>query len=154
MRVLGIDPGDMINRVEFVVHGSPAPQGSKRHVGGGRMIESSKAVRPWREAVKWAATEARGLTGQATFDGPLIVSMVFTMRKPTGAPKRRRTWPDRTPDLSKLIRATEDALTDAGLIADDARIVEYARAAKVYPGEDGESLDTPGVRIVIERVQP
>ena len=29
----------------------PAPQGSKRHVGGGRLIEASKRVKPWRQAV-------------------------------------------------------------------------------------------------------
>ena len=45
-------------KITFEVYGQPAPQGSKRHVGGGRMIESSKAVAPWREAVKWAAIEA------------------------------------------------------------------------------------------------
>jgi Holliday junction resolvase RusA-like endonuclease len=37
------------------VHGNPAPQGSKRHVGGGVMVEMSKAVKPWREAIKHAA---------------------------------------------------------------------------------------------------
>jgi len=34
--------------VEFFVAGAAAPQGSKRHVGGGRVIESSKAFAPWR----------------------------------------------------------------------------------------------------------
>jgi crossover junction endodeoxyribonuclease RusA len=34
------------------INGIPAPQGSKRHVGNGVMIESSKAVGPWREAVR------------------------------------------------------------------------------------------------------
>ena len=75
--------------------------------------------------------------------------MVFTLPKPSSAPKRRRTWPMRKPDLSKLARSTEDALVDAGLLADDARIVEYQRLAKVYPGEDVEALDAPGVLIVI-----
>src|ERR1700676_3259288 len=39
------------DRMKITVRGIPAPQGSKRHVGGGRMIEMSKAVGPWREAV-------------------------------------------------------------------------------------------------------
>jgi hypothetical protein len=38
--------------IRFRVNGHPAPQGSKRHVGGGRMVESSRAVGPWREAVR------------------------------------------------------------------------------------------------------
>jgi Holliday junction resolvase RusA-like endonuclease len=78
------------------------------------------------------------------------VSMVFTLPKPTSAPKTRKTWPDRMPDLSKLIRSTEDSITDAGLWEDDARIVEFARMAKVFPGEDADALSTPGVRIRIE----
>ena len=42
--------------ITFHVSGTPAPQGSKRHVGGGRMIESSKKVEPWREAVARVAS--------------------------------------------------------------------------------------------------
>jgi crossover junction endodeoxyribonuclease RusA len=45
---------------------------------------------------------------------------------PASRPKRTRSagqaWHTTRPDLSKLIRSTEDALTDAGLIHDDARI--------------------------------
>ena len=36
--------------IEIKVIGLPAPQGSKRHVGHGVMIESSNNVKPWREA--------------------------------------------------------------------------------------------------------
>ena len=41
----------------ITVHGTPAPQGSKRHVGNGVMVESSKKVKPWRQDVKHAALE-------------------------------------------------------------------------------------------------
>lgn len=141
--------------IAIVVYGKPAPQGSKRFLGmskAGRAIlaESSKHVRPWRELVWAAAIEARG--GAAPLEGPLLVRMVFTVRKPKSAPKNRRTWPDRMPDLSKLARSTEDALTDAGAIEDDARIVEYSRLVKVFPGEDPEALEAPGVRITIWRI--
>ncbi len=46
---------------DLTVHvtGSPAAQGSKRHVGGGRLIEQSKAVAPWRKAVRAAAVPVR-----------------------------------------------------------------------------------------------
>jgi Holliday junction resolvase RusA-like endonuclease len=137
----------------ITVHGSPAPQASKRFVGttkGGRglMVESSAKVKPWRQDVVAAAMIARG--DATPLDGPLIVRMVFTLQKPLSAPKRRRTWADRKPDLSKLARSTEDALTTAGCIADDARIVEYERLAKVYPGEDPEALSSAGVLIVIK----
>lgn len=138
-----------MSTVRIVVYGSPAPQGSKKFVGmkGGRgkLVESSNRVKPWRQDVKAAALAVRD--GAAPLDGPLVMRMVFTLPKPSSAPKRRRTYPMRKPDLSKLVRSTEDALTDAGLIADDARIVEYERLAKVYPGEDPEALEAPGVRI-------
>lgn len=137
--------------IEFSVYGLPAPQGSKRHVGGGRMIESSKKVKPWREDVRHAAERViAARPGWIPLDAPLRVRMVFTMPKPASAPKTRRTYPSRTPDLSKLLRSTEDALTSAGFWKDDARVVEYSRTAKVFPGEDPESLSAPGVRIFVE----
>lgn len=147
---------------KFIVYGSVGAQGSKKFVGmakgkdgreHARLVEVSKKVKPWRKAVKHAAEITRA--GAEPLDGPLIVRMVFTMHKPMSAPKRRRTWPQVTPDLSKLCRSTEDALTDAGLWADDARVVEYERLAKVYPGEDPEALDAPGalihVRMLVDK---
>lgn len=153
LRAPGLGPRPPL---EIVVYGKPAPQGSKSFKGmtkAGRaiLVESSKHAAPWRELVHAAAVTARH--GAAPLDGPLVVRMVFTVPKPASAPKRRRTRPDRMPDLSKLARATEDALTSAGAIADDARIVEYSRLAKVYPNEDPEALEAPGVRITIEEVR-
>lgn len=142
--------------VRIIVYGTPGPQGSKsfkgisRRTGRAIMIESSRKVAPWREAVVWAAREAKA--GAAPMDGPLSVSMVFTLRKPASAPKRRKTWPDKKPDLSKLVRSTEDALTDAGVIADDARIICYHTLRKVFPGEDPQALDVPGVVIEVEQL--
>lgn len=143
--------------ITFDVIGTPAPQGSKKFVGlsktgRGLMVESSKKVKPWRMDVKDAAERARAGIA-ATLDGPLIVSMIFTLMKPASAPKRRKTWADRKPDLSKLVRSTEDAISDAGLWADDARVVEYARLAKVFPGEDPDALSVPGVRVWIWRAE-
>lgn len=140
--------------IRFDVIGLPAPQGSKRgfaikrggkYTGKVAMQESSKKVKPWREAVVWAAREARN--GAPAIDGPVIVRMVFTMPKPK---KPKAAWPDRTPDLSKLARSSEDAITDSGIWVDDARVVEYERLAKVYVGDDDpEALDVPGARIEI-----
>jgi Holliday junction resolvase RusA-like endonuclease len=134
--------------------GSPAPQGSKKFVGmaGGRgvMVESSKKVRPWRQDVKAAAE--RVMAGRAPLDGPLVAVMTFTLPKPTSAPKRMRTWPCRKPDASKLARSTEDALTDAGVWTDDARIVSLV-VHKVFPGEGRNALHSPGAVIEIYDVR-
>ena len=123
------------------------------------MIESSKAVKPWREAVKWAALEActRGRPceewqpnhGNGCVSGAVQVEMTFTMRRPKSARKGSR--PSTRPDLSKLVRSTEDALTDAGTWEDDARIVECL-ARKVYPGDHPDALDVPGVVIRVRGV--
>ena len=134
------------------------------------MVESSKKVKPWREDVRAAVLAAiaraevmtdvadgkphRGLRAGIRFfpmplDQPLRVRMIFTLPKPSSAPKRKRTWPMRTPDLSKLIRSTEDAITTAGFWADDARVVECT-AAKRYPGEGEDALDSPGCVIYVE----
>lgn len=136
-------------RIELL--GSPAPQGSKKFVGTtaagrGIMVESSTKVRPWRQDVKAAAE--RVMAGRAPLDGPLVCVMTFTVPKPTSAPKRTRTWPCRKPDASKLARSTEDALTDAGVWTDDARVVSLV-SHKVYPNEGRNALHSPGAVIEV-----
>ena len=108
------------------------------------MIESSKKVKPWRQDVKHAALAAAAtVPGWAVLDGPLAAAVVFTFARPKGhyrtgrnAHLLRDTAPARPtvyPDLSKILRSTEDALT--GVIwADDARMVECRRLAKHYAG--------------------
>ena len=143
--------------IRLTVRGTPAPQGSKSFKGmsnAGRAIltESSKKVRPWRQDVKAAAEAWRDRAGRAPIDGPIVVRMTFTLPKPKSAPKTRRTYPMRTPDLSKLARSTEDALTDAGIWSDDARVIGYSKLWKTYPNEDVDALDTPGVVIEVREV--
>lgn len=161
---------DPLAEIVIVVHGQPAPQGSKRHLGNGVMIEMSKKVKPWRQDVKTAALDAMtaGQIGaipvhRPPLDGPLAASIVFTMREqPAGRPAwwpkghrwsaKYRTRPASTPDLSKLLRSTEDALT--GVVwKDDARVVEYVRLAKYYVGDPaGDVLDRPGAVIRVWRL--
>lgn len=131
------------------VYGTPAPQGSKRHLGKGVMVESSKAVKPWREAVKHAALDLDTRVGPLA--GPLSLELVFTVPKPKSAPKRRTTWPAKKPDLDKLARSTLDGLGEAGVWDDDAQVVELA-AAKVYPDEGVDALPIPGAVIRVWRV--
>lgn len=127
--------------LQFTVHGIPAPQGSKRHIGRGVMIESSAKVKPWREAVKWAALEAMP-PGFVKLDGPLVLSVVFYLPRPKSEKKAVACC--KMPDLSKLIRSTEDALTDAGVWADDARVASII-AEKRYEATD----NPPGAMISV-----
>jgi crossover junction endodeoxyribonuclease RusA len=112
--------------ITFTVAGMPpAPQGSKRHVGNGRMIESSKNVKPWRYLVQQAAISLK----QPTITGPVSLSCIFLFPRPKSHYTTKGTlkpsaptYHSVKPDGSKCLRSTEDALVDAGLLQDDARI--------------------------------
>ncbi len=120
---------------QITVHGRPASQGSKRHVGNGVMIESSPRTRPWREAVKQAALVA--WAGKPRLEGAVELRVVFFFDLPKSAPKRKRIQPitRSTGDLSKLVRAIEDSLVDAHVMRDDAQIVR-SDCCKVYAARD------------------
>lgn len=143
--------------LRLVVYGTPGPQGSKSFKGMSKaghaiMVESSSKVKTWRDDVKAVALEIRRTDSAEPLTGPLSVRMTFTLRKPLSAPKRTRTWPAKYPDLSKLVRATEDALTAAGIWRDDAQVVELV-TAKRYPGEGVGALDAPGAVIEIVAIE-
>lgn len=142
-----------MSALTFDVHDLPAPQGSKRHVGRGILVESSRKVKPWREAVKHAALDA---FGRGAFTGPLAVDITFSMPRPRSHYRTGRyahilrdgapIAPARLPDLDKLQRSTFDALTAAGVWGDDAQVVEV-RALKLYAGT---ALPFVGARITVD----
>lgn len=140
--------------LDVFVAGRPAPQGSKhaRPIFKGRgpgkvftgkvaQVESSKSgVDEWRADVRAACLEV--WAGRAPLDGPLELEVEFVRKRPVGAPKRRTPPASTAPDLSKLVRSTEDAITSAGVWVDDARVVRTVSSKRV--AEIGE---TPGARI-------
>lgn len=136
----------------FVVVGVPGPQGSKTVVptkNGGHVVkESSAKVKPWRLRVATAALDAVSqVPGFVRMDGPLVADMIFTYPRPASTPKSKRRLPVSSPDLSKVLRATEDALdVDANVIANDARIVTYRTLSKVLEGDPwaSDALPHPG----------
>jgi Holliday junction resolvase RusA-like endonuclease len=117
--------------IELIVHGEPAPQGSKRSVGRGILIESSKKVQPWREAIVSEALR-KGLNDLA-LDGPLQIAVSFYFKRPAshygkrdGIAYVKDSAPEYkfgTPDGDKLLRSTFDGLVQAGVVVDDARFV-------------------------------
>jgi Holliday junction resolvase RusA-like endonuclease len=114
----------------FVVHGIPAPQGSKKaFVAAGRaMMKESNADAHalWRNQVSLAATEAH--RGRPPLTGPLRLFVEFRFPMPKSRPKYvrdlRSVWKTTAPDTDKLIRSVGDALTAAGVIVDDALFAE------------------------------
>lgn len=129
-----------LEELDFYVTGTPAPQGSKRYIGNGRMIEMSKRLPAWRKALVVKATEI--LAGRDGFDRdtPLYCGLTFNM--PRGRTVTRR-YPTVTPDIDKLERAVFDAMTTAKVWGDDAQVVSGPRTKRYAD-------DVPaGVRIVI-----
>lgn len=144
----------------FTVYGTPAAQGSKRHVGNGVMIESSKKVAPWRADVKAAAEAAIFAADQwEPLRGPAHLNICFTFTRPlshyrTGrhAHELRADAPchvSTQPDLDKCLRSTLDALTAAGVVHDD-RVITSIWASKRYIRGD----ERPGAHALIRGLEP
>ena len=140
--------------IGFDVLGEPAPGGSFRAIpiaGVARLIVGSsdvgkKKLERWRAVVTEAAGAAKFREGVETYDGVLSVGLTFYLPRPKSYP-RWRTWSSTKPDLDKLCRSTLDAMTDAGLIADDARVARLS-AEKLFA--EGHRDHPPGVTITIE----
>lgn len=133
----------------ITVHGRPKPKGSMRHVGKGRMVEQVAGSGDWRTDMKLAAMNAVALAPDPRrypLDCPVRVEATFTFPRPASAPKGRVTWPitRSSGDPDKLARNACDSLVDAGVLADDARIIDLL-VFKRYPGQGPDALDIPGV---------
>ena len=143
--------------IEFFVPGIPAPGGSKRgfnHSKTGRVIvlEDCKRSGPWRDRVAFYAREA--YSGEL-LDGPLEVRITFALVRPKGHFRTGKNshivrdsaprYPTTKPDVLKLARSTEDALTGV-LWVDDARTVDMT-IRKIYDAR-------PGAWIAVETKDP
>lgn len=120
----------------FSVYGTePGPQGSKRHVGNGRLIEASKKVAPWRAAVADAIEKAWVEGGEfVVYDRAVEVEITFFLARPKSVSITKRPLPTSPPDLDKLVRSTLDGLVQGGALKDDSLVVRlYAR--KLYADE-------------------
>ncbi len=128
--------------ISFRVHGLPIPQGSTRvWMVKGRPIttSSAKGLSGWRRLV---ADVAQNYAPAEPWVGPVGIELHFGLPKPKSAPKRKRVWPDKRPDLDKLTRAVLDALTYV-VFADDSQVIEI-RASKDY--------GAPGVVVEVRRI--
>lgn len=136
--------------INFRVNGIPAPQGSKRWLPNGRLIEDNPATKPWRATVADAALAARIAQGINTvLDCPCSLSIVFAFPRPKSHYGKRGLlpsapqWKGTKPDIDKTSRAILDAITHV-LIRDDAQIVSLS-AAKRFTTDD----EIPGAFITL-----
>ena len=139
-----------MDKIFIPVRGVPAPQGSKRHIGHGIMIENSKKVKPWRQDVRAAAIDH--------YEGDIIaraveVEIIFLFARPkshygTGknANKLKQKAPEcvtssATGDIDKLCRSTLDGLSAkaGGTVIKDDSLVVSLKAVKKY-AKEGELL--------------
>jgi Holliday junction resolvase RusA-like endonuclease len=132
-----------VSVITFTVLGVAAPQGSFRafvskSTGRAFMQQSCKRTMPWRQEVAACAEKALKDDHCDGWPTSMSVSMHvdFYLPRPAshlgkkGLRPSAPEFPSKKPDLSKLVRAAEDALT--GIIYDDdARIVRL-QAAKYY----------------------
>lgn len=127
-----------IDSISFTAYVTPEPQGSMRaFMPKGAKFPSvtsdNKDLKSYRQEVSKSALCKRQESGffdvMFTRHAPVSVVFNFYFSKPDSVSKKRTQHVVR-PDLSKLIRATEDALT--GIIyTDDAQIVSI-KAEKFY----------------------
>jgi crossover junction endodeoxyribonuclease RusA len=141
----------MADLIHFNIEGiKPAPQGSKRHVGRGIMVEQSTNLKPWREAVRQEALK----TGAPIALGPVFLDLAFRFARPkshfnakgllkTSAPKHVIT----KPDIDKIERSTLDALTGV-LFKDDSQVCRVVKI-KSYCMEG----ELEGCEIIVQNVE-
>lgn len=130
-------------RLAIQVYGKAVPQGSKTaYVRGGHAVvvdQAKERLKPWRDRV--ADVARRNFEGPR-ISGPVKVSFIvvkerskshFTSRgflSAAGAAVRQKIAPGSAPDLGKLERGLEDALT--GIIYDDDSLIVWRDSRKVW----------------------
>lgn len=148
-----------MNEIRFFVAGKPQPAGSKRafpfkrkdgKLGVAVSDDNPRAV-DWKAVIAHQALHHAGW--QELLTGPIELRLIFHVARPAGhfgsgknsgivkasAPPR----PTTKPDVLKLARGVEDALTNV-LWRDDAQIVDE-HLHKVYSA-------TPGVEIIVKEL--
>ena len=133
------DPEQVIRpKLSFIVYSHAAPQGSKRHLGNGILVEASKRVKPFRTDVRGVATEAT----PPDWDLELVylLQVDFHFKRPKSHLTSKGVLTKSAPlfptgrqigDTDKLIRSVCDALT--GIVwHDDSQVVDIAAKKRFY----------------------
>lgn len=139
--------------ITITVAGTPAPQGNHRVNKSGAIYETSKAVGPWREAVRAETQRACDVP----LAGPVEVTIIFRLKRPKGHYRTGKNahllrdgappYPDGNPDWDKLSRAVCDGLTAGGAFWDDAQIV-HTEVWKTWA-----DTGLPGATITVSEVK-
>ena len=137
------------------VLGVPSPKGSKTRMPNGAMLdgkspEARARLETWHASVANCARNAWG--GEAPLDCPIHIAITFRLPMPKSRPKATRAagvgWHTTKPDIDKLLRSTLDALTDAGVIRDDARVCHLSAQAIEVIGWTGAHITVTDLDLV------
>lgn len=140
--------------INIFVPGNPAPQGSKEYKGhrGGKpvLVDQCKRLPDWKADVKKIAQQA--MIEQQMLEKQIVhLSLYFYMPRPRSHyrsdGKLKLNAPVRcinAPDLTKLVRAVEDAMT--GTVYDDDSRVVMQDNEKYYE----KPVIGPGVHIIVD----
>lgn len=134
-----------MTELKFVVYGIARPQGSKRHIGRGLMVEASPHVKQWRQNVASVALDHKPTEWNPYLAFSVTVDFVYARPKSHyGTGRNVNVLKPSAPahptsrsqgDLDKTCRALLDACTDI-LWADDSQVVElYASKRYARTGE-------------------
>ena len=119
-----------------------APQGSKKHVGNGIMVETSKRLKSWRKQVNFETK----LVVSDIIEEPVEVDVVFWFKRPKLHYLPNNMLRQSAPvyitnknkgELDKHCRALLDSLTKSAF-ADDSQVVSL-HAVKKYCETDSET---------------
>jgi Holliday junction resolvase RusA-like endonuclease len=110
------------------------------------MFEMSKALGPWRDAIRTETQAAVTAARWPGCTGPVFVDVVFYLRRPAahyGTGRNAGVLKASAPlypvtrrqgDGDKLVRAVFDGLTTGGAIADDCLVVDHAAHKRFADG--------------------
>lgn len=141
-------------KIEFFVPGKPATQGSKRHVGNGIMVDSCKHLKPWRLIVAQMAMIAMKDADVRILppDACVMLECEFYMQRPKYHYRKNGEvkpgmplFVTKKPDLLKMTRAIEDAMT--GIVYRDDSQICLEKMSKQYVDR------MPGVRVTVRVIR-
>jgi Holliday junction resolvase RusA-like endonuclease len=144
-------------KIKFFVPGQARPAGSKsafKHPTTGKIVvtHANPKTKDWMQAVKWNGLQTA--QRMCLLEDAVSLTLIFIRLRPknhyrSGAHSdtmkpNAPVYNTKTPDLTKLTRCVEDALT--GIIwKDDSQVVEQNTIKRYCRGRE-----RPGVLIVIE----
>jgi len=136
-----------IDCISVRVWGRAKPSGSHRSYGKGITFADPK-TRDWMQEVRSAAADA--MRGRGLIEGPVQLGCRFHFARPKKHYRTGKyshllredapTYMSKTPDLSKLVRAVEDAMTKTVWV-DDQQVVEYVDVRKSWSSDGREWVD-------------